>query len=151
MSTFTSAPQTTAMRAMHWLTYGGILFNLGATTSAVFCLIILSDFNAKARTKVTHEPDSLPAKVDGGGTIPTELLELPREGTLLRNFGLDGCWEWSKYHMLACFVLGTICAFSSEALWIWQLESIPVSISLMVVLVLVVIIPVGVFLRLVSY
>ena len=137
------------MKAMHWLTYGSIIFNLGATTSAVFCLIILSDFNAKARTKVVYERGSLPSKVHYGEDVSQELLELNREGALLRSFGLDKWWELSKYHMLACFVLGTICAFSSEALWIWQLESIPVAISLMVVLVLVIIIPVGVFLRLV--
>ena len=137
------------MKAMHWLTYGSIIFNLGATTSAVFCLIILSDFNAKARTKVVYEPGSLPSKVHHGEDVSQALLELNREGALLRSFGLDKWWELSKYHMLACFVLGTICAFSSEALWIWQLESIPVAISLMVVLVLVIIIPVGVFLRLV--
>lgn len=149
MSTFTTKPDTVAMRAMHWFTYGGIIFNLGATTSAVFCLIILSDFNARARTKAAREPDSLPSRVQKGEAISREYLGLHREGTLLISFGLDKSWGLSKYHMLVCFVLGTICAFVSEALWIWQLESIPVSIVLMVVLVLVVIFPVGVFCRLV--
>ena len=44
------------------LDYGSIIFNLGASTSSVFCLIMFSDIATRAQRRAIHD-DQLPAQV----------------------------------------------------------------------------------------
>jgi len=104
--------------------YTSIVFNLGATTFAVLCLFILSDFTTKVRFIAATEEDSLSKKCLLGDTFLYEYIVEDREWELLRDFGLGWSWSIAKVAMNCCFLFGTICTFVGLGIGVWDQCSI---------------------------
>ena len=96
-----------------------IIFNLGATTCAVVCLFILSDFTTKARILAATKEGSLPRKLLLNDMIHLEYLQEEREREILRKFGMRLPWSIASTLMVTCFLLGTICTFTGFGVWVW--------------------------------
>ena len=120
-------------QVLRWFTYGSIIFNLGASTSAVFCLIIFSDISTHARRRAIHD-DKLPAQVLRDECIEIKYLTVEKEGELLREFGINPIFGQAKRHMICCFVLGVLCTFIDIAIWTWQKETLGLTIAILVCL-----------------
>jgi hypothetical protein len=130
------ATGTLTSKVLRWFTYGGLLCNLGATASAVLCLIMLSDFHSKALHLIKTYPDSLPRRIFNEELGAIELLTQLKEKQVLNEFGMYRVWKIAKNHMLACFVGGVVCTFIDSALWVWQLETRAVAGAVMALLAL---------------
>jgi hypothetical protein len=131
--------------ALHWFIYASLSFDLGATASSVFSLVMLSDLASYARQTAIQDPDSLPAKVLRGEHVQESLFIGDGEVVLLRGFGLGRIWELARSHMMICFIMGMLSSFVEVALWAWSLEIIPVSIAVVVPLGVIVLPPFLVF------
>jgi len=114
--------------------YTSIVLNLGATTCAVLCLIILSDFTTKARVIALNDKNSLPRTFLSKGRINFGYLVEDTEREVLRGFGLGRSWSVAKAVMIHCFLLGTICTFSGMGIWVWRQCDSPVTIFVTIVL-----------------
>jgi len=114
-----------------------IIFNLGATTCAVLCLFILSDFATRARVLAATDPTSLPRKLLMNDQIHLEYLSEDRERELLWKFGMGLPWFIAKALMMGCFLLGTVCTFTGFGIWVWYQGFQTVAIVVTVVLALV--------------
>lgn len=99
--------------------YTSIILNLGATTCAVLCLFILSDFTNKARSIAANDRDSLPNQFLLDEMSIYDYVVRGREREILREFGLGWSWSIAKATMIHCFLLGTICTFSGMGFWVW--------------------------------
>ena len=133
LSTNNPGPGSVSSQALRWFTYGSVIFNLGASTSAVFCLIILSDISTHARTKAT-DPKSLPGEVLREMPLVDQFLGAQREDELLKEFGVNPVWGFAKVHMLLCFVLGALCTFIDIGIWVRKQESNGLSIGVLLFL-----------------
>ena len=111
-----------------------IIFNLGATTCAVLCLFILSDFTTKARILAATEEGSLPRKLLLNDMIHLEYLQEDREQEILRKFGMRLPWFIASSLMITCFLLGTICTFTGFGVWVWYQG--PQSVCIVVTVIL---------------
>jgi hypothetical protein len=138
----------TLTHALHWFIFTSLLLYLGATTSAVFSFIMLSDLPGYAREMAIHLPESLPAKAMRGDDFGESLLVEDTDTILLRRFGLGRTWEFTKGHMIICFILGCLCSFVTVGLWAWSLEVIRVSVAVLIPLALIALPPFLVFLYL---
>lgn len=96
--------------------YSSIIFNLGATTSAVLCLFILSNLTSRAHSIAATDANSLPGRILLSDSV-SSLEDSERE--LLRKFGLGWSWSAAKDIMIFCFVLGTVCTFLGMGFWVW--------------------------------
>ena len=128
-----TALEPASSQALRWFTYGSIIFNLGASTSAVFCLIIFSDISTHARTRAIN-PDLLPGKVLREKFIDTYYLRVENEEELLREFGMNPVCRQARLHMLWCFVLGALCTFIDIGIWACTKETISLRIAILVFL-----------------
>jgi len=99
--------------------YTSIVFNLGATTCAVLCLFMLSDFTTKARVIAAKDKNSLPEKCLLNDDVLYTYIEEDKERELLRGFGLGRSWSISKAAMTYCFLFGTICTFVGLGIGVW--------------------------------
>jgi len=95
-----------------------IVFNLGAATSAVVCIFILSHFTTKARILAATE-EGLPRRFLLNDVIHLEYLQEDREREILRKFGMPLTWFIASTLMITCFMLGAICMFIGFGVWVW--------------------------------
>jgi len=110
-----------------------IIFNLGATTCAVICIFMLSDFTTKARILAATQ-EGLPRKLLLNDMIHLEYLQEDREREILRKFGMRLPWFIASTLMLTCFLLGTVCTFAGFGVWIWYQGPQSVGIVLTIIL-----------------
>jgi len=99
--------------------YTSIVLNLGATTCAVLCLFMLSDFTTKARVIAANDNTSLPKKCLLDDAILYTYIVQDREREVLRRFGLGRSWSIAKATMNHCFLFGTICTFVGLGIGVW--------------------------------
>jgi len=99
--------------------YISIVFNLGATTCAVLCLFMLSDFTTKARVIAATDNTSLPKECLLDDVMLYRYIEEDRERELLRNFGLGRPWSIATATMNYCFLCGTVCTFVGLGIGVW--------------------------------
>jgi len=113
-----------------------IIFNLGATTCAVICLFILSDFTTTARTlaATATEEGSLPRKLLLNDMIDLKYLREDRDREILKHFGMRLPWSIASTLMITCFLLGTICTFTGFGVWVWYQG--PQSVGIVLTLIL---------------
>ena len=100
--------------------YIGIIFNLGATTCAVLCLFILSDFMSKAHIIAATDIHSLPRRLLSNDRTSYGYFLEYSEREVLREFGLRRSWSVAKAVMIHCFILGTVCTFFGMGFWVWR-------------------------------
>jgi hypothetical protein len=142
------SPNPSLTKVLHWFIYANLLFDLGAASSSILSLVMLSDLGSYARQAAIQDARSLPAKALRGEYLQESLFTGDGEIVLLRGFGLGRVWELARSHMMICFILGTLSSFVEIALWVWHLESIEVSIGLVIPLGLIVLPPIFIFLYL---
>jgi hypothetical protein len=94
--------------------YTSIVLNLGATTCAVLCLIILSDFKTKARVIVGKGWPWNDRNIYVAGGVAGG------EQEVLRQFGLGRSWSIARTGMVHCFLLGTVSTFAGMGVWVWS-------------------------------
>jgi hypothetical protein len=98
----------TQVNALEMFLYASIILNLGASTCAVLCVIILSDVTANSRVILAKK---LP--LDGRNNYGAD-----SERETLRKFGLGWSWSIAKLVMIHCFIFGTVCTYVGTGIWV---------------------------------
>jgi hypothetical protein len=111
--------------------YAGVFVDLGSTASAIAIVNMASSAAVTSRSLAIRK-DSLPRRIlMGVEVIDPDLLQEANEMQLLHEFGMSRGWKIAGWHMWISFILGSICIFTSLAIWIWLTESTGVAAALM--------------------
>jgi len=120
--------------AFRFFVYMGVFFDLGATTSAVYILVMGSGLPVIARKMALSDRTSLPyhALHETERPFTYEALNGTRDIDLLRGYGMGKVWARMAYYMVVSFVAGFMCLFLSVLLWVWGTETKGLAIALTV-------------------
>jgi len=136
--------------ALRFFAYSGLLFNLGATLSAILLLVAITSLPATARQIYTTCNHGYPRQVFHKHTTHVaelnQLLHNHGETYVLRAFGIARGWGYMLRHCIFCFLAGCVCAFIHIGITLWLSESHLVAAIVMPVLSFGVIPPLAIFL-----
>lgn len=118
--------------AFRFFVYMGVFFDLGATASAVYILVMGSGLPVIARKLALNNKNSLPYHALHKSERPFtyQALNGTRDIDLLQGYGMGKVWACMAYYMVVSFVSGFMCLFLSILLWVWGTEGRGLSIAL---------------------
>ena len=112
----------------------GVFFDLGATASAIYILVMGSGLPVIARKMALSDKASLPYHALHKPERPFtyEALNGTRDIDLLKGYGMGKVWARMAYYMVVSFVAGFMCLFTSIILWVWGTETRGLAVALTV-------------------
>ena len=110
----------------------GVFFDLGATASAVYILVMGSGLPVTAREMALRDRNSLPYEALRNPRRPFGYTRLDGTGDidLLKRYGMGKLWVVMAYYMVVGLVCGFMCLFVSILLWVWGTEARGLAIAL---------------------
>jgi hypothetical protein len=144
------------MKALRWFTYAGLIFNLGATMSAVLSLLYIATLYLRALQLAYHFPESMPhgllhgKKYDLDKWIPIMAEDAARYD-IVGAFGVAEEWMGHAFNASASFAFGMICMFIQMGIWIWSTETTGIAGALVIPFLITLAYPVSAFTRRMSW
>ncbi|KAG9025581.1 hypothetical protein FS837_004888 [Tulasnella sp. UAMH 9824] len=114
------------MRAMVILTYLAIIFNIGASWSALRMI----DGLGKMTFQVAKHKNN---RISTGEIVEQFRLEKVRDVAQgMRQHGISGIWTFFSWHCFISLCLGSLCVLAQILLYIWINEDVLVAITVTV-------------------